>query len=167
MMGMHVWRVIMKKHYVIFSALLIAGLLISFEAWSLTCYITMAKDNCWKDYNVLVDVQSGATNARIIQLNIPKGQNFARQSFECKPRDNFYYVATFTPVIWEDQAGQKYRSKLYWAIPGNIPADYVVWEVKACYPSDFAQVPITPEATDDCRCDFSSIPPIKASVIGH
>lgn len=158
---------VMKKHYGVFCSLLVLGLLISFEAWSLTCYITMAKDNCWKDYNVSVEVRSGETTKQIMVLDIPKGKNFARQSFECKPRDTFYYVATFSPVIWERQTGQKYQAKRIWMIPFNIPSDYVLWEVKACYAEDFAQVPIPPEGNADCRCDFSNIPVINTTTMSQ
>lgn len=155
----------MKRHYVIFCSLLVLGLFISFEAWSLTCYITMAKDNCWKDYNVSVEVRTAGTNKQLTVLNLPKGRHFDRQSFECKPLDTFYYIAKFSPMIWENQAEKTYRAKQNWVIPANMPSDYVIWEVKACYSADFAQVPIPPDATSNCACDFSEIPVLKAPTL--
>ena len=156
---------LMKKHWILWSSLFIVGLLIPLEAWSLICYITMAKDNCWQKYNVEVEIINGALNKRVALLNMPVGKNFSREHFDCKPADNFYYVAKFNPPIWNAEEDKKYTSKRYWIIPNDVPSEYVIWQIQACYPADFSQVPMTPYATANCQCDFSGIPAIKPPVL--
>jgi hypothetical protein len=118
----------------------------------------LAKDSCWTNYNVTVNVIDDASSTTVLTLSIPKGQTWARGSFECKPAQGLRYVAQFTPVFWQSDVGKSYVSTRTWYMPASVnPADKA-WTIPICYPSDFAQVPLPPTADNSCKCDFSNIP---------
>lgn len=150
----------MKKNQTM-AYLSIVMMVFSWKAQAIPCFITLAKDSCWTNYDVMVEVKDDKLNKTMIALSIPKGKSWARQQLDCKPDENFYYTASFKPAIWENQEAMTYRSKRYWSIPNQIPAEYVVWEIKVCYASDFAGLPLPPDANGNCQCDFASIPAIK------
>jgi hypothetical protein len=136
------------------------GLIVSSPIWSFNCYFTLAKDNCWLKYNVTVEVMDALTTKVVTTISIPSGQPWARQAFTCQAAQKFMYHAQFTPVIWESEKGKVYSAKEFWSLPEEIKPGDKAWNVSVCYPKNFAEVPMPPEATNHCTCDFTSIPVI-------
>lgn len=129
--------------------------------WSFTCYFTLAKDNCWTKYSVSVDVIDANTAQVLKTIVVPAGQSWTRDSFICKPGQKLKYHTQFTPVIWESDKGKIYPAKDYWSLPAAIAAGSTAWELSVCYPSDFSELPMPPEATSNCSCNFAVIPALK------
>ena len=141
------------------------GLVISSPLWAITCYYTLAKDNCWTKYNVSEDVMDAATGKVLTTVIVPAGKSWIRQTFPCVPGEKLMYRAQFSPIIWESEKGKVYYAINYWSLPNNVNAGDSAWNVSVCYPADFGQVPLPPEATNTCKCDFSNIPAIPPKKI--
>lgn len=138
----------------------LSGLLFCANAYAFPCFITLAKDSCWINYNVTVVVVDGITNQNITTITIPKGQAWARQSFSCQPAQKFMYLATFTPLIWEKDARKVYRAQRFWSMPGSIEPGVTAWNIPVCFSHDFSETPLPPDSTGNCMCDFSTVPPV-------
>ncbi|MFT4058123.1 MAG: hypothetical protein QM652_01090 [Legionella sp.] len=135
--------------------------IVSSPIWAITCYYTLAKDNCWLKYNVSVDVMDAVSAKVLTTVTIPAGQAWSRVTFPCETNgQKLLYHAQFSPLIWESEKGKIYVSKNYWSLPNGVKPGDSAWNVSVCYPSDFSEVPLPPEATNTCKCDFSSIPEI-------
>lgn len=142
------------------SLVVLISLLLSTPSWSFTCYMTMAKDNCWQDYTVSVDIINARTNVKILNVSIPKGEAWVRQTFDCQPGDKLMYNASFFPVFWQKDEGKTYPAQRFWSLPEQINPGDSAWNISVCFPSDFSLVPMPPQATGDCACDFAAIPVI-------
>lgn len=142
----------------LFAALL--GFFCINPLWSMTCYYTLAKDNCWTNYNVTVDIIDAMTNKVLATVSAPKGQQWVREQFACQPSQKLMYKAQFTPTFWESDIGKTYAAKDYWTLPAVINPGDSAWNLSVCYPAAFSLIPMPPEATSTCTCDFSSIPAI-------
>jgi hypothetical protein len=138
------------------------GLVYSNLIWPFTCYYTVAKDSCWLKYNVSVDVIDGVTSKTLLTVNLPPGIPWVRERFECSAEQNLIYIAKFSPVFWKNEENKTYRGYRNWSLPGTIHPGDTAWTISICYPSDFAQVPLPPDAGNNCKCDFSLIPSIKS-----
>ncbi|KTD09104.1 periplasmic protein [Legionella gratiana] len=141
------------------------SLISSNSLWAITCYYTLAKDNCWSNYTVTVDVMDAATAKVLTTAIIPPGKSWVRQSFLCEPGQKLMYRAQFSPAIWESGKGESYYAKNYWSLPNEVNPGDSAWNVSVCYPSDFSQIPLPPDATGTCKCDFDSIPAIPPKKI--
>jgi hypothetical protein len=130
-------------------------------AFAITCYMTIAKDSCWTKYDVEIDVIDSTADTLLTTVKIPKGQQWTRQTFPCKPAQKMAYVARFSPVFWQTDAGKSYSALRSWGLPETIHPGDTAWNVSVCYPADFAMVPFPPEGTGKCACDFTNIPEIK------
>lgn len=137
------------------------GLLVTIPSWAITCYYTLAKDNCWTDYNVSVDIVYSQTNAVIATVTVPKGQQWVRETFPCKPGEKLMYKARFSPTFWQGGENKTYSSLNYRQLPESINPGESAWNLSVCYPADFSLVPFPPNAAGNCKCDFSVIPEIK------
>ena len=135
-------------------------LLIPFKLAAFPCYVTVAKDNCWLNYDVTIIVSNMVTQAVVTNVLIPKGQTWARGEFTCQPNQKFLYAASFLPVIWQNDAGKTYRGLRSWGLPIAFDPKAVAWELKLCYASDFSETPLPPEVEGHCQCDFSKVTPI-------
>ncbi len=131
------------------------------QLFAFPCYFTLAKDSCWKNYDVQVVVTDAQTNKTIITVDVPKGQLWARQAFSCQPAQKFIYSATFKPIFWHSEVGKTYMALRYWSLPSSISKDQSAWNIPVCFPADFSAVPFPPDANGNCKCDFTSIPAIK------
>lgn len=141
--------------------MLISLLLITLatSASAIKCYITIAKDNCWMDYNVTVNVLDASNDNKLLAtVIIPEGSAWARQPFVCQPKQELKLQAQFTPVFWQDDVGKVYDGLQYWTLPEKVGAGETVWNINVCYPKQFSEVPLPPQATSNCVCDFSKIP---------
>jgi hypothetical protein len=143
----------------IFTFLL--SLLSSYPSWSIICYFTLAKDSCWTNYNVSVDIVDSKSSKVLTTVAVPKGQQWTRQTFACEPEQKLMYIARFTPVFWQEDAGKTYPALNYWSLPNKINPGDTAWNVSVCYPSDFSLVPYPPDAKGNCKCDFTHIPIIE------
>jgi hypothetical protein len=129
--------------------------------WAITCYYTLAKDNCWLKYNVTVEVMDALSAKVLTTATVPAGKSWTRVTFPCETNgQKLMYRAQFSPSIWDSEKGKVYMAKNYWSLPNGVNEGDSAWNVSVCYPSDFSEVPMTPEATGSCACDFSSIPEI-------
>ncbi|MFI4918756.1 MAG: hypothetical protein ACHP65_04295 [Legionellales bacterium] len=143
------------------TLILLWVLVCSSPIWSFNCYFTLAKDSCWLKYNVTVDVVDANSAKVLTTVTVPSGQPWARQTFTCQPLQKLMYHAQFTPIIWEAEKDTVYRAKDYWSLPEVINQGDKAWNVSVCFSKDFAAVPLPPEATSKCSCDFASIPIIE------
>jgi len=147
-----------------FIKTMITGLIFfcSTPIWSFNCYITLAKDSCWTNYNVTVDVIDVASSTVLTTVKIPSGTSWAREKFVCRPLQKLIYQAQFTPVFWEGDEGKTYSAERFWFMPSTINPGDTAWTIPVCFPKAFAQVPFPPDAkTANCACDFTNIPEVK------
>ncbi|MCC5791104.1 MAG: hypothetical protein JJT82_00640 [Legionellaceae bacterium] len=142
---------------------LIMGLMMSSLAIadSEDCYITLIKDNCWLNYTVAVTVIDQDSKKTVSSITAEKGKAWAREKFKCTPGTTISYIATFSPVFWTADADKKYYSITYWHINPLLETAQVAQGVNLCFPRDFRNVPLPPDATAACRCEPSLVPPIK------
>jgi hypothetical protein len=131
----------------------------SYQAFAFPCYVTVMKDNCWKNYNVTVDMEDTSTEKSLVSVVISDQESWARGKFDCHPKQTFKLLGQFTPAFWASDEGKVYYGKRYWSLPEQI-GDNVAWHMKLCYPSDFSEVPLPPDASGACQCDPSVITPI-------
>lgn len=139
----------------------IIGLALSGNLFAFQCYLTVAKDNCWATYDVTVNVIDSSNNNVMGTVIIPQGQSWARQPFTCQPGQTLAFNATFSPTFWNGQEGKVFAGQRYWTLPKAAAATEVAWNIELCYSSQFASVPMPPEATNICHCNLKDIPPIK------
>lgn len=142
------------------TGLIICSLACSVPCSAITCYYTLAKDSCWTNYDVSVDIISAKNRRTVATVTVPKGKQWTRQIFPCEPAEILTYIARFSPVFWQSDIGKTYSAHNYWTLPDKVNAGDAGWNVSVCYPADFSLVPLPPTATNNCRCDFSSIPVI-------
>lgn len=140
---------------------MLLSLSFSMYAQAFPCFLTMMKDSCWTNYNVTVNVTNATTGKLITTVIIPQGQAWARQQFNCQPADTLSLAATFTPVFWESDKGKVYSAQHNWTFPQTIAAGDTAWNINVCYPAEFSEVPLPPDAGGSCACDAKDIPPVK------
>ncbi|MFC3907741.1 hypothetical protein ACFORL_01425 [Legionella dresdenensis] len=124
------------------------------------CFFTLAKDNCWTNYQVTVVASDAETDDILATIQIPKGKQWNRQAFDCEPSQKIKFTATFSPTIWQGQEDMKYTGLQFWSLPDKIKGPISAWVVPICFASDFGQVPLPPTAISSCTCDFKAIPPV-------
>ncbi len=132
--------------------------LMSTSSYAFKCFITAAKDNCWIDYNVTIQVVDLASANKITSISIPKGKAWVRVETQCEPSQELKMQAEFNPVFWQSDKGKTYNAKQYWQLPSAIKKGEAAWNLDICYPANFAQVPLPPSAVSNCICDFTKIP---------
>jgi len=135
--------------------------LISTSSHAVTCYITMVKDSCWKDYNLTVSVKDAGSGDEITSILVAEGDAWGRQQFECNPGQTLALEAQFSPVFWSGEEDKKFPAQRYWKLPAEMENGITGWNVTVCYPKWFANVPVPPNATSNCKCDTDSIPPVE------
>ncbi len=121
----------------------------------------MVKDSCWENYTLTVNVSNAATGEPVATIIVPQGQSWVRQAFTCQPKDDLSLKATFTPVFWQNDEGKIYSALRDWKLPDSVAKGDTAWNVTVCYPEEFSEVPLPPDASGSCKCDFSNIPPVK------
>ncbi len=142
-----------------------ATFLFASNLYAFPCYVTFVKNNCWTDYNVNLVLTEAITNKNLLNLTVLKGKSWVRGSFECEARQKLKASATFSPLIWETDAGKVYFAKNFIFLPDEIDPSQSAWEVPICYPAAFTGVSLPPTAEGQCTCDFSVIPPIPPKKI--
>ena len=132
-------------------------IVVNTPAYAFSCYLTIAKDNCWKDYAVTVRAIDTHNNQQVAEIMIPKGKSWGRVPFKCDTGQVFLLNAQFSPAMWKDEDSKMYALKSYLSLPKNIKAGEEAWNLTACYANDFAGLPLPNGATNNCQCDFSQI----------
>lgn len=131
------------------------------QAFSFPCYITLIKASCWKNYDVTVQIEDVMIEKPITSMLIPSGAFWTRYEFACKEKQTIELTATFSPAIWEKDEGKQYKGKRFWSYPETIGPTDTAWNMTICYPNDFAELPTPAEAADGCVCDKQAIPAIE------
>lgn len=143
------------------------GVVFSQQLMAFDCYLTLAKDNCWTDYDVNVTVTDTVSNQALTVVTVPKGQSWTRQKFTCQPGENLLNTATFSPTVWDATPNMVYNAKKFWALPQTVRAGQTAWELQVCFADAFSAVPMPATATGTCACDFKSIPPIPTPIVNN
>ena len=126
-----------------------------------TCYVTLMKGDCWKNYDVTIDVKNNTSEETITIDTLKKDNMWLRKKFECKPAQSLGFRATFKPKIWKNSTDKDYRRKSFIYLPKTIEQGASAWEVPVCFSSDFTEVPIPPEATGNCGLMRNSPRPLS------
>lgn len=143
-------------------SIILMGLSFSFEALAFTCYFTLVKNSCWKNYDVTVELMNASSSKSMVKTTAPKGKDWIRTQFTCEPNQAFNYHATFLPIIWDADKGKVYPGKSTWSLPPQIKKGDTAWNITMCFPEEFAEVPYPLDATGNCKCDNQHLPPVTA-----
>lgn len=141
--------------------LLITSWFFSMYLWAFPCFLTLVKDNCWTNYNLSVTLSDAVSPNVIATINIPQGQSWSRQAFECQPSETLSVIASFTPEFWQSDKGKTYPGRRNWQLPSTVSSGDTAWNITICYASDFLSIPLPPEASGNCVCETDNIPPVK------
>lgn len=136
---------------------------VSTLASAFQCYLTLMKDSCWTNYNVTVTVTDTKTNQVLTTVVVAQGSQWYRQRFDCQPGQNLMFQATFLPVFWQTDQGRVFSGSHYWQLPATVQNNATAWNIPICYPADFSEVPLPPDAKGNCQCTSQDIPPLSAS----
>lgn len=131
---------------------------ISCTTFAFPCYLTVIKSACWNDYKVNVRMLDVTNEKVLATTQIPEDIFWARESFECTPKQTFRFETQFSPAIWQGDEGKVYKGKRYWSLPASTE-NAAAWNMTLCYPDDFAGLP-SPDNAIKCGCDKSLAPPI-------
>ena len=140
--------------------IIIFGLFLSIKAMAFPCFLTIVKDSCWTKYDVTVSAVNAGTGKDATSVTVPKSEKWKRVKFSCEPEEILTFKAVFSPVFWKSDEGKIYSSRRDWPFPDKIEKEASAWGVTLCYPKDFSEVPLPPDAVGNCVCDKSGIPPI-------
>lgn len=140
--------------------LILLSSLFSITSFAFPCYLTVVKGDCWKMYDVSVQLRNNTSDNNLVKVTVNKGALWARVPFECEAGERLTSFATFSPKIWDNDEGKVYEAKHFIFLPEEIKADQAAWDVPICFPKAFPSVSMPPEATKDCACDFTAVPPI-------
>ena len=140
----------------------VVGFIAVGQCFGFSCYVTLAKDNCWTQYDVTVNVVDASGDKILATIDIPKGQSWGRAPFTCQPNQELKFRAVYSPVFWDSQKGVVYHEKQYLTLPSTIvKSKEVAWNIPVCFAQAFAEIPLPPDAKGNCQCDFTAIPPVK------
>lgn len=133
------------------------------------CVLQVSKNTCWKDYDVKVSAKMQEDSKELIALTIAKDKDSATGTWKCKPNDQFFLNSSFAPAVWKEEEGKSYRSSKVYQVPESVEAKAESWNVSACFPDDFAQVPMPDKEMKNCGCapaaEKKDTPPkVEASV---
>ncbi len=141
--------------------LTLLGLGFTLQIQAFPCFITLVKDNCWTDYNVTLTLTDARAVKTIATITALQGKTWDRVAFECQPAEAISLKAAFTPVFWEADLGKVYPTRHDWLLPEAIAKGDTAWNIPLCFPADFAEVPLPPNVSGNCKCDMDKVPAIK------
>ncbi len=145
--------------------ILLLNLIFICKANAVSCYITMVKASCWKDYDLYVTVKNSETGDKLGDITVSKGNLWNRKEFICKPGMTLGLEAKYVPEIWKGDKDKVFPSTRFWSLPKETNnTDAIGWNVTVCYPQSFSDVPLPPDATADCTCDMQAIPKFTVNV---
>ncbi len=120
------------------------------QVYAFPCYVTVAKEGCWTPYQVDVQVIDEVKKTRIATVSIPKGEQYGRAQFDCSPKQELAFQATFQPAFWENERGAVYQGKKFIFLPQSVGAGEVAWNIPICFSSAFSKAPFPPDAAGNC-----------------
>ena len=126
--------------------------------YAFTCYLTLLKEDCWKNYAVTVQVMDSIKNNNLLTITVPQGKMWTRLPFNCTAGQNLMYSAKFSPIFWQSEKNTQYMAKKFWVLPKVQPEKAAAWEIPVCFAQAFSGVPFPPDAVSTCKCDFTIIP---------
>lgn len=130
-------------------------------SFAVTCYVTFIKDQCYADYNVHLSINDSHSKRSLVELDLPQSKFWIRQAFDCQPNQVVTIASSFTPAIWEADAGKQFFGTHFTQFPDIEPPQGTIWAMDVCFPSQFSKVPSPPKITGTCGCDKTSIPPLN------
>ncbi len=134
------------------------------KANALSCYITIVKDSCWKNYDLYVTVNNAETGAKLGEIAVYQGKQWGRAKFDCTPGITLELEAKYSPDIWSGDSEKVFKAIRFWKLPKKpTNAEALGWNVSVCYPKWFADVPMPPDASGDCKCDMQAVPKFEIS----
>ena len=139
---------------------LLCGLCLSTQAISMTCFLALAKDSCWTNYEVKLAVTDTATGLVVANIDVPKNRTWVRVKFPCKSEQTLSFKAQYSPVIWQGTEGQQYSAQNYWQLSMESSKTQAQ-SLNVCFGRDFSEVPTPVNAKSQCVCNMSSIPAVK------
>jgi hypothetical protein len=150
------------KRFGLLSSIAFVTFAVSSSALAFTCFVTVAKDSCWTNYALTLNVTDTATNQAISTVEVPKGKSWTREIFNCQPNQSLHYAATYQPIFWADMKNKIYKAKSTIRLPEAIEPGQTAWDLTVCFPRDFAEVPFPPDAKGNCKCNLNDIPAVLA-----
>ncbi len=141
--------------------IMLVGLCFYLEVEAFPCFLTLVKDSCWTNYDLVVMVTDPTTEKVLTTVTVPQGTSWGRQQFTCQPGETLALSASFSPLFWETDKGKTYAAQHSWSLPTTITKGDTAWNITVCYPKEFSEVPFPPNASGDCKCDTDHIPPVK------
>ncbi len=136
-------------------------LVLSIQTFAFSCYYTVAKEDCWKDYDVNVSIIDTVDDKLIAVVKVPKGEAWTRIRFDCQPKQTFKYTATYSPEFWKNQEGKVYLGKKTISLPTEVKPGEAAWHIRLCFSDAFTAVPLPPTANKTCKCDWTKVPELK------
>lgn len=131
------------------------------NSFAIDCYLTVVKDNCWKNFQVTVKMKDPQTRKVFKTIKVSSKEMWHREKFKCTPNQNIFYAAKFLPIIWEANQDKEYLARRYWRLPATFAKDDKAWNINLCFSKDFTGVPLPPRSSGKCSCDFKSVPPLQ------
>lgn len=153
----------MFKIFKMLAIIIVLNLLFICKAQALSCYITMVKASCWKDFNLNVTVINAESGDKLGEITVPQGQLWDRKEFSCQPGIILALEAKFSPEIWHGDSEKSYKAIRLWRLPKSEDnRDNYSWNFTVCYPEWFSDIPTPPKASIDCKCDMSAVPKFES-----
>jgi hypothetical protein len=153
----------------LFKTICFMGLIsLSFQIHAVECYITLIKDQCWKDYQVHLNIIDMSTHTNQLEIDLPKGEMWTRKKFDCQPGQIFNKSASFSPAIWQGDEQKEFASSAKINLPPSAPKEGAIWSIDICFPEGFSKVPTPVKDVGHCGCDKTNIPELKnTNVVQH
>jgi hypothetical protein len=145
----------------------ILGMTSWLSLFAFPCTYTLVKDTCWADYEVNISVYDVMDSKPMFSVAIPKGKTWMRHEMDCKFNQSINYSATFSPAIWKGRENEVFHATRTWTLPKKVKPGDSAWEIRLCFPRDFAKVPLPPTATANCVCDYKSVPVIPPAQLPY
>lgn len=120
----------------------------------------MVKSKCWADYEISTNITDANSGEQLLSIIIPDNKLWIRKKFECHAGQSLNYTASFDPVFWASDQGKIFNGAQQTKLPDHINADETAWNITICYPTQFENIPMPPEAKSSCTCDLSQVPPV-------
>lgn len=130
-----------------------------------TCYLTVVKNDCWKNYNVEITLTDLKSKKVMATLMTDKGKLWGRTTFQCELGAVIEYSATYSPVYWQSDKNKIFHSNKFWTLPDSLQGSEKALNITICFPDQFVGTPTPPEATSTCKCDKSIAPEIKLPAV--
>lgn len=121
---------------------------------SFQCFIEIAKSNCYSDRQVTIMMFDAAKDKQVNSFTLDKKTQYLKKQFDCTNLNLLSFKATFSPPIWSNNAGKKYKAERYWQIPTNLAKGKTKWIAQLCFANSFSGVALPTGSITSCACQF-------------